>query len=185
MRPSLIPVAVSAGRGGGHSAGQGGGHRKKRRLGPAPQRRGARAQSPSHSLLATCYDPPETLSLHNIRSEVGGFLRTTVNAPRPLITQRHFTRAIFGNLALFVVQPVFVARKPSEGKSAALGSPLKSWCVAPASKPLIACYMLRSVTCRLTATAALSNPEDVGGGMQRSLAMSLRRGTLADGAMQP
>ena len=44
--------------------------------------------------LVAC-SQPETSSLHNIGSEVDGFLRPTANAPRPLFTRRHFTRAIF------------------------------------------------------------------------------------------
>ena len=34
--------------------------------------------------------------------------------PRPLITRRHFGRAILGNLALFVVSPLFELPKPAE-----------------------------------------------------------------------
>ena len=40
-------------------------------------------------------------------SDVDGFWETTVNAPRPLITQCHFGRAILGNLALSLVWPFF------------------------------------------------------------------------------
>ena len=40
-----------------------------------------------------------------------------MNDPRPLITRRHFDRASFGNLALFVVWPLFELPKPSEKHS--------------------------------------------------------------------
>ena len=39
-------------------------------------------------------------------------------------------------------------REAAIGKSTVLGSPLRSWYIAPASKPLITCYVLRSVTCK-------------------------------------
>ena len=47
-------------------------------------------------------------------SDVEGFWETTANAPRPLITRRHFGhfgRAILGNLALW---PFFELPNPSE-----------------------------------------------------------------------